>query len=108
MFNTKGKYASSTENRRLVWDEIIWPLILEKDRPYFTIEEYRIKRDLYCKEHNISLSKIAGGFVSLIIKNMIIKGSNHNIYSIHYKLIPYLRKKIVLSYGQAAREVSTK
>ncbi len=108
MFNTKGKYASSTENRRLVWDEIIWPLILEKDRPYFTIEEYHIKRDLYCKEHNISLSKISGGFVSLIIKNMIIKDSNNNIYSIHYKLIPYLRKKIVLSYGQAAREVSTK
>ncbi len=107
MFKIKGKYASSTEKRRLVWDEIIWPLILEIERPYFTSDEYHIKRDLYCKEYNISPSKIAGGFVSLIIKNMLTKDSN-NIYSINYKLIPYLRKRMVLSYGQAAKEVSTK
>jgi hypothetical protein len=32
----KGKHASSTENRRLVWEYEIWPLILEDNRNYFT------------------------------------------------------------------------
>ncbi len=27
--NRKGKYATSTENRRLMWEYIIWPLVLE-------------------------------------------------------------------------------
>lgn len=108
MYEMKGKYASSTENRRIVWDGIIWPLILEKDRPYFTVEEYHEKRDAYYKEYNISASRVAGGFVSLIVKGLIIKDKDKDVYSIHYKLIPYLRKKRVLSYGQAAREIATK
>ena len=29
MLSEKGKYASATENRRFVWAEIVWPLILE-------------------------------------------------------------------------------
>ena len=29
MLSQKGKYASATENRRFVWAEIVWPLILE-------------------------------------------------------------------------------
>ncbi|GIU71444.1 MAG: hypothetical protein KatS3mg003_0923 [Candidatus Nitrosocaldaceae archaeon] len=108
MYRVKGKYAASTENRRIVWDGIIWPLVLEKDRPYFTVQEYHEKRDAYYKEHDISPNKIAGGFVSLIVKGLLIKDSDKDIYSIHYKLIPYLRKRMVLSYGQAAREIATK
>ncbi len=108
MYRMKGKYASSTENRRIVWEGIIWPLILEKDRSYFTVGEYHQKRDAYYKEHDISPNKIAGGFVSLIVKGLLIKDKDKDVYSIHYKLIPYLRKRMVLSYGQAAREIATK
>ena len=34
----KGKYAYSTGNRVFVWKNIIWPLILEVNRPWFTLE----------------------------------------------------------------------
>jgi hypothetical protein len=44
--------------------------------------------------------------VSLLIKNIITK--NKNIYSIHYRLIPYMRKKAPLEYGLVIREVNTK
>ncbi|MFZ0512613.1 MAG: hypothetical protein WAM14_13475, partial [Candidatus Nitrosopolaris sp.] len=40
----KGKHASSTENRRMVWEKIIWPLILDVNRSYFSLKEYHIKR----------------------------------------------------------------
>jgi hypothetical protein len=43
--NNKGKHASATENRRLVWKYIVWPLLLEANRQYFTLQEYRTKRD---------------------------------------------------------------
>jgi hypothetical protein len=39
----KGKHASSTENRRMVWEKIIWPLILDVNRSYFSLKEYHIK-----------------------------------------------------------------
>ena len=29
MLSEKGKYASATENRRFVWKEIVWPLIID-------------------------------------------------------------------------------
>jgi hypothetical protein len=108
MLRTKGKYASSTENRRLVWENIVWPLVLEKDRPYFSIEEYHAKRDDYCDSMEINQSKIAGGFVSLIVKGLLIKDKNNDVYSVHYRIIPYMRKKIKLEYGQAVREIITK
>jgi len=108
MLRTKGKYASSTENRRLVWENIVWPLVLEKDRPYFSIEEYHAKRDEYCNRMEINQSKVAGGFVSLIVKGLLIKDKNRDVYSVHYRIIPYMRKKIKLDYGQAVREIITK
>ena len=49
----KGKYASSTENRRLVWEYVIWPLILDVNRNYFTLQEYHIKRDYVCENKEI-------------------------------------------------------
>lgn len=102
----KGKHASSTQNRRMVWENIIWPLILEVNRSYFTLKEYHFKRDKFCENRNIQSSKVAGGFVSLLVKGILIR--QKNIYSIHYRLIPYMRKKFNLEYGQAIREVSTK
>ena len=46
----KGKHASSTENRRLVWEYVIWPLVLDVNRNYFTLNEYHTQRDTVCKE----------------------------------------------------------
>ena len=102
----KGKQASSTENRRLVWEFVIWPLILEVNRNYFTLQEYHSKRDCVCENKEILPSKVAGGFVSLLVKGILVR--EKNIYSIHYKLIPYMRKKVHLDYGTVIREINTK
>jgi hypothetical protein len=102
----KGKHASSTENRRMVWENVVWPLVLKINRSYFTLKEYHSKRDEFCRVTGVPPSKVAGGFVSLLIKNIITK--NKNIYSIHYRLIPYMRKKAPLEYGLVIREVNTK
>ena len=104
--SNKGKHASSNQNRRMVWENIIWPLILEVNRSYFTLKEYHSKRDKFCKYRKIQSSKVAGGFVSLLVKGILIR--QKSIYSIHYRLIPYMRKKASLEYGQAIREASTK
>jgi len=104
--SNKGKHASSTQNRRMVWKNIIWPLILDVNRSYFTLIEYHSKRDNFCNNKKIQPSKVAGGFVSLLVKGILIR--QKSIYSIHYRLIPYMRKKANLEYGQAIRETSTK
>lgn len=102
----KGKHASSTQNRRMVWENIIWPLVLDVNRSYFTLKEYHFKRDKFCNNRKIQSSKVAGGFVSLLVKGILVR--QKSIYSIHYRLIPYMRKKASLEYGQAIREASTK
>ena len=102
----KGKHASSTENRRMVWENVVWPLILEINKPYFTLKEYHARRDEFCRTTGMPASRVAGGFVSLLIKGILAR--NKNIYSIHYRLIPYMRKKAQLEYGQVIREVNTK
>lgn len=53
-----------------------------------------------------SPSRVAGGFVSLLVKGIIIRSKN--MYSIHYRLIPYMRKKADLEYGLVTREIYTK
>jgi hypothetical protein len=103
---TKGKHASSTENRRMVWENVVWPLVLELNRSYFTLKEYHAKRDSFCRITGVSPSKVAGGFVSLLVKGIIVR--DKNIYSIHYRLIPYMRKKADLEYGLVTREIYTK
>jgi hypothetical protein len=102
----KGKHASSTENRRMVWENVVWPLILDVNKSYFTLKEYHIRRDCFCKENSIAPSKVAGGFVSLLIKGIITR--DKNVYSIHYRLIPYMRKKASLEYGLVIKEINTK
>lgn len=106
MSRKKGKHASSTENRRMVWENVVWPLILDVNRPYFTLNEYHEKRDQFCELHGIGPAKVAGGFVSLLIKGILVR--DKSVYSIHYRLIPYLRKKVLLEYGLVIREVNTK
>ena len=104
--NRKGKYATSTENRRLVWESIIWPLVLELNKNYFSPDEYHKMRDKVSIEKNISISKMAGGMVSLLIKGILTQDKRY--YSIHYKLIPYMRKKVHLDYETVLREIRSK
>ena len=75
----KGKHAHSTEYRRLIWEMIVWPLIIETNRPYFSIDEYQSKRVLFSKESNIPSSKLSGGLISLVVKGILIK--EEHIYS---------------------------
>ena len=102
----KGKYASATQNRRLVWEKVMWPLILELNSVSFTMEQYKKKRNEICEELNIPPSRIAGGFVSLLLKGMLYK--EEDLYSIHYRLIPYMRLKADCDYATAIRETSVK
>ena len=106
VIRVKGKHASSTENRRMVWENVVWPLVLDMNRSYFTLKEYHAKRDAFCRKTGVSPSKVAGGFVSLLVKGIIVR--DKNMYSIHYRLIPYMRKKAELEYGLVTREIYTK
>ena len=106
MLREKGKYASATENRRFVWEKVMWPLILELNSTSFTISQYKKNRDAICKDFGIPSSKIAGGFVSLLLKGILYK--ENDLYSIHYRLIPYMRLKANCDYATAVRETNTK
>ena len=106
MLSEKGKYAAATQNRRFVWEKVMWPLILELNSVSFTTEQYKKKRDAVCKELGIASSRIAGGFVSLLLKGILYK--ENDLYSIHYRLIPYMRLKADCDYATAVRETNTK
>jgi len=45
MLSEKGKYAAATENRRFVWAEIIWPLVLEINDITFSLKQFQEKRE---------------------------------------------------------------
>ncbi|AJM91972.1 hypothetical protein NPIRD3C_0760 [Nitrosopumilus piranensis] len=106
MLSEKGKYASATENRRFVWAEIIWPLILELNDVAFTLKQFQDKRDKICKEQNLSINIPSRGLASLQQKGILLKEGT--LYSIHYKLIPYMRLKAGCDYATAIREVRLK
>ena len=106
MLSEKGKYASATENRRFVWKEIIWPLILEVNDVSFSIKQYQRKRDEVCKKFNISITSLARGLASVIQKELLLK--ENESYSIHYRLIPYMRLKADCDYGTAIHETKIK
>ena len=89
MLSEKGKYASATENRRFVWKEIIWPLVLEVNDVSFSLKQYQRKRDQVCKKFNISITSLSRGLASVIQKELLLK--ENQMYSIHYRLIPYMR-----------------
>ena len=98
----KGKGAFSTENRRLTWDLVVWPMLLQLNRPYFTLNEFRVKRNEICIKYGIKCSNIRGGLVSLTYRGFLIK--NQDIYLINFNLSLYLKKKVNLDYGKAFRK----
>jgi hypothetical protein len=104
MLRDKGKYASATENRRFVWHEIVWPVILEVNDVSFTLKQYQKKRDEVCKNKDAEISTTSRGLVSLLQKGIIIK--ENDLYSIHYRLIAYMRLKADCDYATAIHEVS--
>tara|TARA_B100002049_G_scaffold107891_1_gene79561 strand:- start:870 stop:1190 length:321 start_codon:yes stop_codon:yes gene_type:complete len=106
MLREKGKYATSTQNRRIVWHKIIWPLILELDDVVFSLKQYQKKRDEICNKENLKISEMSRGLVSLLQKGIILKESD--MYSIHYRLIPYMRVKAECDYSTAMNEVRMK
>ena len=106
MLSEKGKYASATENRRFVWAQIVWPLILEINDVAFTLKQYQKKRDQVCKEKNVTITVTSRGLVSLMQKGILLK--EDDIYSIHYRLIPYMRLKADCDYATAIHEVRIK
>ncbi len=103
MLSEKGKYASATENRRFVWAEVVWPLILEINDVAFTLKQFQNKRDRVCKEKNISITIPSRGLVSLMKRGILLKEGD--IYSINYKLIPYMRLRAECNYATAIHEV---
>jgi len=106
MLREKGKYATSTQNRRIVWHKIIWPLILELDDVVFSLKQYQKKRDEICNKDNLKISEMSRGLVSLLQKGIVLKESD--MYSIHYRLIPYMRVKAECDYSTAMNEVRMK
>ena len=106
MLSEKGKYASGTENRRFVWAEIVWPLILEINEITFSLNQFQNKRQKVCEQKNIPINSPGRGLSSLIQKGIILK--ENNLYSIHYKLIPYMRLKAKCDYATVIREVRIK
>jgi hypothetical protein len=103
MLSDKGKYASATENRRFVWHEIVWPLILEINDVSFTLKQYQKKRDEVCERKNVQVSTTSRGLVSLLQKGILIK--ENDLYSIHFRLIAYMRLKAECDYATAIHEV---
>ena len=102
MLSEKGKYAAATQNRRVVWEKIVWPLILEIDDVAFSVKQYQTKRDQICQKNNLKISDISRGLASLLQKGMLLK--EDNMYSIHYRLIAYMRVKADCDYPTAINE----
>ena len=102
MLSGKGKYATATQNRRTVWEKIIWPLILEIYDVTFSIKQYQKKRDEMIQKNNFKISEMSRGLASLLQKGVIIK--EDNMYSIHYRLIAYMRLKADCDYPTAINE----
>lgn len=103
MLSEKGKYAAATEIRRFVWAEIVWPLILEINDVAFSLKQYQKKRDEICQRENMKIAATSRGLVSLMKKGILRK--EDDIYSIHFRLIPYMRLKAKCDYAEAIHEV---
>ena len=102
MLSEKGKYATATQNRRTVWEKIIWPIILEINDVSFSLKQYQKKRDELCQKNNFKISEMSRGLASLIQKGVLIK--ENDMYSIHYRLIAYMRVKAGCDYATAINE----
>ena len=87
-----------------MWHEIVWPLILKVNDVSFTLKQYQKKRDEVCKNKDVEISTTSRGLVSLLQKGIIIK--ENDLYSIHFRLIAYMRLKADCDYATAIHEVS--
>jgi hypothetical protein len=104
--NNTTRAKDSTENLlRMIWELVVWPLILENDRTDFTGEEYRVKMSEFCAVYEIQPLKLSGLLIAMVAKGLLKKRGN--TYSIHSRHMPYMQKKINLGYGLAAKEVYT-
>lgn len=100
----KRKSKDSTENfLRMIWELVVWPLILEKGRAYFAVEEYRVKMDELCEVYEIQPVKLSGFLIALVAKGLLTKRAD--AYWIHSRHMLYMQKKISLGYGCAVKEV---
>ena len=107
MLNEKGKHASATQNRRFVWAEVVWPLILEISDVAFSLKQFHSKRDKVCKEKGVGVGVPSRGLVSLMQKG-IVRKEEGGTYSIHFRLIPYMRLGAPCDYATAIHEVRVK
>ena len=105
MLSEKGKYAAATQHRRTVWEKIIWPLILELNDVVFSLKQYQKKRDQVCTKNNLKISEMSRGLVSLLQKGIIIK--EKTTYSIHYRLIAYMRLNAECDYATALKSITS-
>jgi hypothetical protein len=98
------KRKDSTENfLRMIWELVVWPLILQNGRPYFVVEEYRVKMYELCKVYEIQPVKLSGLLIALIEKGLLTKHAD--AYWIHSRHTLYMYEKISLGYGRAVKEV---
>jgi hypothetical protein len=84
----------------------VWPLILDLKRPYFTLEEYHAKRNQICELYGIAHTGLSGGFISIVSRGLLKR--ERGLYSLQYRIIPYMRKRLVLEYGIAVKECYSK
>ena len=103
MLSEKGKYASATQNRRFVWTEIVWPLIIDVNDAEFTLLQYQRKRDKISIKYGIPVNALSRGLASLIQRGLLYK--ERQSYFIHFRLIPYMRLKAEVDYGTALHEI---
>lgn len=100
----KRESKGSTENfLRMIWELVVWPLILENDRAYFAVEEYRVKMEELCEVYGIQPGKLSGFLIALVAKGLLTKRGD--AYWIHSRHMLYMQKKISLGYGRAVKEV---
>jgi hypothetical protein len=105
---SKGKSANSTERRRFVWEQVIWPLVLDTNRSYFTFEQYHNKCDQVCKFYGVPRSKLAGGLSSLTHRGLVEREQTTQRFSLPHHLTPYLASKVILEYGVASKKMCSK
>ena len=67
------------------------------------LKQYQKKRDDICKKFNIPITTLSRGLASLIQKELLLK-ENQN-YSIHYRLIAYMRLKSECDYATTIHEI---
>ena len=69
----KRKSKDSSENSfRMIWELIVWPLILENDRAFFAVEEYKVKLDEICEVYEMQAVKLSGFLIALVAKGCLL------------------------------------